>query len=615
MAKRFLCLFLALSMAFPALATSDAKTTHNESFYQQIIASADCMFDVTDALSLDTPEYTATQTLMDQQINASVISVAKTLSATDPLKTAEVTLLFVQKEIAITDAKDAPIYAADVLAAKQGSIHGANNLLLALLHANNLPAIRTVGQLSKQNEFNPNATVNHAWCEVLIKNQWYILDLTQEGAHTTLPESHMILRRGPIKDSNDFYFEEGFRYNIKNGGAQICGVEQIQDLLTLDFPALLGGLPVLSIAEEAFAETTVVALSFPETLQQIGRKAFFHSTVPANIALPASVTNIEEYAFSYLNGLYAISVAESNPIYVSEEGILYSKDQTTLWVYPHEKREPSFVVPKSVALLYCTCFSGNPYLTEITLTNPDVKAMTYTFYGCRLNLLGEQGSAIEARLNDGGLTEYLTYLPQTTAEQGSLMHFVATGASPQFEDVAKDAWFYSDLDSVYRQGLLLGISDNLFGTDSSVTLAQAITMSVRIRLRYQDNGTLPQAEADALWYQPALDKAFENQWFVLPDLSDLDRPATRGEFAQILAGALPQNALPQRTTVNEAMISDLPVDADVREAILTLYRAGILAGNPDGSFQPESTITRAEAAAILARLTDITRRLYFNERI
>lgn len=614
MHKRLLCLLLVLTITLPVFATDTLQITHNESFYQETINPDECLFDITDALSLETPQYTAEQALSDQRIAPSVVDASKALLNKDALKTAESMLRFVKEQISLVEEENAPLYATDVLKSKKANIHGANNLLLALLHAAELPAIRTVGRLSAE-EFDPNATVNHAWCEVLYKNQWYVLDLTQKVPITELPKTHMILRRGPVTNSNELLLERGFRYTIQNGGAEICGAEQPQEAYALNIPAHLGGLPVLSIGKEAFSETVITALSFPDTLQKIGRKAFFHSTVPEEIFIPASVTNIEEYAFSYLNGLYTVTVDPENPAYLSEEGVLYSKDQSTLWVYPHEKRDTAFTVPQRVDLLFCTCFSGNPYLTEVTFSNPETKAMTYTFYGCRLNLSGPSGSAIEKRLNDGGLTEHLTFIPRTLKEQGSLMHFTPKGASPKFEDVSDNAWFYPDLDSVYRQGLLMGISETQFGTDLSVTLAQAITMSVRIRLRYRDNTVLPQAEANEEWYQPALNLTFENQWFHLPDISDLDRPATRSEFAQILAGALPKNALPERTTVTESDILDLPAETDTRDAILALYRAGILAGTPDGCFHPEKEITRAEAAAILARLTDVTRRLYFNKKI
>ncbi len=614
MHKRLLCLLLVLAMALPVFASDSLQVTHNENFYQLTINPDDCLFDITDALSLEAPQYTAEQALSDRTIAPSIVSISKTLLDKDALKTAEAMLHFVQEHITLIDDENAPLYAADVLEKKRANIHGANNLLLAMLHAVELPAIRTVGRLTDE-EFDPNATVNHAWCEVLYKNQWHVLDLTQKTPLTELPKTHIILRRGPVTNSSELLFEKGFRYTIQNGGVEICGADQPKETYTLNIPTFLGGLPVLSIGKEAFSEMVITELSFPNTLQKVGRKAFFHSTVPEEIHIPASITNIEEYAFSYLNGLYAVIVDSKNPAYLSEDGVLYSKDQSALWVYPHEKRDTAFSVPKKVSLLFCTCFSGNPYLTEITFSNPETKAMTYTFYGCRLNLLGPSGSAIEKRLNDGGLTEHLTFIPQTLAEEGSLMHFVAKGPSPKFEDVSDSAWFYPDLDSVFRQGLLVGISETQFGTDLSVTLAQAITMSTRVRLRYRDNASLPQAEAGEEWYQPALNQAFENQWFVLPDISDLNRPATRGEFAQILAGALPQNALPARTAITESDILDLPADPDVRTAILTLYRAGILAGTPDGCFHPEKEITRAEAAAILARLTDVTRRLYFDERI
>lgn len=615
MFKRFVCFLTVLTMTFPVFAASDPRTMHNESFYNQIIDPTDCLFEVTDALSLADPAFTAEQALLKKEIAPSVAATAQTLYTGDALKTAERLFRFVQKEIAVTSEEDAPLHAADVLAEKKANIHGANNLLLALLHAADLPAIRTVGHLLQGDAFDPNAAVNHAWCEVLIGNQWYLLDLTQDAILTSVPESHVLLRRGPTADNSELYYEQGYRYRIQNGGAQICGVEQLQENLTLHIPPVLGGLPVLSVAEEAFAETEITALTFPHTLQHIGRKAFYHSDVPAVIDLPASVASVDDYAFSYLNGLYGMTVAPNNPAYTAEDGVLYNKDKTTLLVYPHEKQDPSFTVPESVTLLYCTCFSGNPYLTELTLTNPDAKAMTYTFYGCRLTLLGTPDCAIETRLKEGGLTEHLNFLPQEQSESGSLMHFTKTDATLHFDDVSENAWFYPDLDTVYRQGLLLGISETLFGTNEPVTLAQAITMSVRIRLRYRDNATLPSADAGSLWYLPALDQAFENQWFALPDLTDLDRPATRAEFAQIMAGALPRNALPDRTEINEAEIPDLPFDPDARAAILTLYRTGILAGTSNGSFNSDSNITRAEAAAILARLTDVTRRLYFNKRI
>ncbi|KKB35471.1 S-layer homology domain-containing protein [Bacillus thermotolerans] len=47
---------------------------------------------------------------------------------------------------------------------------------------------------------------------------------------------------------------------------------------------------------------------------------------------------------------------------------------------------------------------------------------------------------------------------------------------------------------------------------------------------------------------------------------------------------------------------DLPASSEARKAILTLAEAGIVNGKPNGAFEPDRQITRAEAAIILANL-------------
>ena len=262
-------------------------------------------------------------------------------------------------------------------------------------------------------------------------------------------------------------------------------------------------------------------------------------------------------------------------------------------------------------LLYCTCFSGNPYLTRVTLPNAETKAMTYTFYGCALNLYGPAESRIAVKLAAGELTENLAFHPLHTAPLGSLLQFTDSGTRPAFSDIPEDAWYKKDVDSVFGRGILKGMSDTRFGGEESVTLAQALTMAVRVRMLYEEGTPLPLAKADEAWYQPALDVVLAQRW-ELPDLSDLDRPATRKAFAEVLYYALPEGALPKRNETDG--VADV-TDPDLLSKVLHLYRGGILAGDPDGAFRPDDPVTRAEAAAILARLTDITRRIGFNEKI
>ncbi|MDL2274195.1 S-layer homology domain-containing protein, partial [Oscillospiraceae bacterium OttesenSCG-928-G22] len=46
------------------------------------------------------------------------------------------------------------------------------------------------------------------------------------------------------------------------------------------------------------------------------------------------------------------------------------------------------------------------------------------------------------------------------------------------------------------------------------------------------------------------------------------------------------------------------VSGYAREAVMLLYRAGIIEGKPDGIFDPQGSATRAEVAAMLHRFLE-----------
>lgn len=608
--KRLVCLFLALAVPLSVLAKSPIES-HNDGFYKDFVNPDECRFAITDVLSRNTPAMTVSEALTQTDPHPQIAALAQTISAQSKNDTEKITAVreYIAAHISCIEREDAPIFAPDVLLEGCGSAHGITNLTLALFHALDLPAIRVLGTtVSDEEAFDPDAEINHSWCEVLHQNTWQTVD-------TVYPDQiHVILRRGD-ETTQDYYYQDGWQYQIQNGGALLCGKVEHADSLILNIPQTLGGLPVLGIAKEAFANTDIAALTFPDTLKFIETKAFFHSRVPQTLFIPASVVEIGTYAFSYLNGLCEIQVSADNPAYTAKDGVLYDKEMTTLWVYPNGKTDTEFTVPATVTLLYCTCFSGNRYLTQVVLTHPEIKAMTYTFYGCSLTLYGTPGSDIESRIQNGTLTKQLSFLPQSQKDGGSFTHFQTSDVQPNFTDLSKNVWYYSDVITAYQKGLFMGLSDTRFGGEESITPAQAVTLSARIRNRYLTNTDLPTAEENEAWYLPAVKMVLEHQWFTLPDFDVPDRPATRAEFAQILAGALPIAALPEQCSIDETSIFDLPASPTAKEAILLLYRAGILTGDPDGRFRPDDAITRAEAAAVVTRLTDISRRIGFDPTV
>lgn len=88
----------------------------------------------------------------------------------------------------------------------------------------------------------------------------------------------------------------------------------------------------------------------------------------SSITLPATLssdTSLPSQFFQEANTLTEIIVPESNTVYCSQDGVLYTKDMTTLIKYPAAKEGDSFTLPGEVKQLYYEAFYGNKNLTTI----------------------------------------------------------------------------------------------------------------------------------------------------------------------------------------------------------------------------------------------------------
>lgn len=186
----------------------------------------------------------------------------------------------------------------------------------------------------------------------------------------------------------------------------------------------------------------------------------------------------------------------------------------------------------------------------------------------------------------------------------SLDNFVKTQTyTPgQFTDVPADRWFAGNVQTIYELGLMNGKSANTFGPEDNLTLAEAVVLASRIHSIY-NTGTESFASGSP-WYQPYADYAAANGIYAAG--ADLTVPATRAIFAFILSKSLPESAINAVNSIEDGAIPDLPSGKYaeyVYSAVYSLYKAGVLTGSDSaGSFKPDSTINRAEAAAIVTRL-------------
>ena len=184
--------------------------------------------------------------------------------------------------------------------------------------------------------------------------------------------------------------------------------------------------------------------------------------------------------------------------------------------------------------------------------------------------------------------------------QGALAAFMPVNESIEFSDVPYEHWAHYDIDSMYRLGLMLGTGGDRFSPSGTVSVAQAVTVTMRVwELARDGDGVLDQSGEH--WYDGAVDAALSNGLIRSGQFDSYDRAATRAELAGLLANALPASEYKAINNITE--IPDVNASTLNAEDIFTLYNAGILTGSDGyGTFYPDRDITRAELSAILYRM-------------
>ena len=175
----------------------------------------------------------------------------------------------------------------------------------------------------------------------------------------------------------------------------------------------------------------------------------------------------------------------------------------------------------------------------------------------------------------------------------------------QFTDVPANQWYTPSVASAFEFGLMKGNGDSTFNPYGDVTVAEAVTMAARIHSIYT-TGTESFVQTGDKWYQVYLDYALENGIISKAYYnSDVTHKATRAQFAEIFADALPSEALSAMNSVADNAIPDVSISESFAASVYKLYRAGILTGSDaNGTFNPTTYITRAEAAAIVSRMAE-----------
>lgn len=134
------------------------------------------------------------------------------------------------------------------------------------------------------------------------------------------------------------------------------------NLTTIDF-----GQNVRFIPPFAFENcTNLQSIVLPSALLGLHISAFMGSGVKV-INVPAMTSQLSGMNMN-ISQLQAINVAEANKEYASEDGILFSKEKTTLYRYPADKQGDEYTIPAEVKKVADNAFMGCKHLKTVNLS-------------------------------------------------------------------------------------------------------------------------------------------------------------------------------------------------------------------------------------------------------
>ena len=207
-----------------------------------------------------------------------------------------------------------------------------------------------------------------------------------------------------VKDSDDTYTVVSIAPNAFSNSSGDLNIRSVQipatvtaigksafsDLTSLTSVTFAEGSQLKSIGDNAFDTTRFSSITLPASLETIGEQAFTKCTYLSSVTMQEGITSIGDGAFSedsYLSSitlpasltelgsnvfdsctrLKTIAVADESTAFSSEDGVLFSKDKSTLVTYPAGKTDADYTVPASVTAVGNYAFANNTKIQNVVL--------------------------------------------------------------------------------------------------------------------------------------------------------------------------------------------------------------------------------------------------------
>lgn len=182
-------------------------------------------------------------------------------------------------------------------------------------------------------------------------------------------------------------------------------------------------------------------------------------------------------------------------------------------------------------------------------------------------------------------------------------------ASMQFSDIEITNWAYQYVNKLVEKGGIKGYPDGTFKPQNTMTAAEFVKTIVALI-----DGEKEPLENDKHWASGYMNVAV-NVLQIVPEgmfeRSDWNKPITRQKMGVIMEKTA-QLFYEEQTVTDEAKLKSIQAsikDYDsickyCKNYIVQAVARGLINGYSDGTFKPEKTATRAEAATMIVRLIE-----------
>ena len=124
-----------------------------------------------------------------------------------------------------------------------------------------------------------------------------------------------------------------------------------------------------SLGSSAFAYCSSLTSVTLNNIYRIDNGAFYYCSALTSFNIPSGVRIIEGNPFQGCTSLTNLTIASSNTYFTIDNGVIYSKDLTTLHIYLPAKAGTYFYVPTTITKIGGSAFSGNRTLSTVIMRN------------------------------------------------------------------------------------------------------------------------------------------------------------------------------------------------------------------------------------------------------